>query len=75
MPKKPDPDRQILNGVEAAWYLGLSWNTLRVLFRNGDIPGRKVSHNKHLFHKADLDDYVRQKNDRVALARRILHSV
>jgi len=51
-----------LNVVEAAAILGVHWETVKRLCREGRIPAEKV-HNTWLIHKDKLDRFAATYND------------
>lgn len=55
-------DKQILNVVEAAAFLGLSAFTVREYAKRGTIPARKVG-KMWRFYRDDLAAMVRMKED------------
>jgi excisionase family DNA binding protein len=57
-----EPSEKLLNRVEAAWYLGVTTNTLRTwATRKRDVlPYRRVGH-KVQYSKKDLDNYIRTR--------------
>jgi excisionase family DNA binding protein len=53
IPKKPDPDKEILTPGEACWFIGRSWNTVRALVKAGVIPAKKMG-KRYLFLKSEV---------------------
>ena len=51
-----------LNVVEAAKVLGVHWETVKRLCREGRIPAEKV-HNTWLIHKDKLEQFAATYND------------
>lgn len=51
-----------LNVVEAAAILGVHWETVKRLCREGRIPAEKV-HNTWLIHKDKLEQFAATYND------------
>ncbi len=49
---------EYLDVIEAAKMLGVHWETVKRLCREGQIPAQKV-HNKWLIHKQDLDKFTK----------------
>lgn len=56
-PKKPDQDRTIYSPAEACYYIGLSWNTLRTLIREGEIRAVRLKR-RYLIPKEAIDAYM-----------------
>ena len=54
--------KDYLNVVEAADVLGVHWETVKRLCREGKIPAEKV-HNTWLIAKKDLADFAATYND------------
>ena len=49
---------EYLDVVETAKLLGVHWETVKRLCREGNIPAQKV-HNKWLIHKRDIDAFAK----------------
>jgi len=54
--------RDYLSVVEAADVLGVHWETVKRLCREGRIPAEKV-HNKWLIHKDNLREFATNYNE------------
>ena len=52
---------EYLDVVEAAKLLGVHWETVKRLCREGNIRAQKV-HNKWLIHKRDIDAFAQVYN-------------
>jgi excisionase family DNA binding protein len=55
-------DKEVLNTVEAAAFLGVSAFTIREYAKKGMIPARKVG-KRWFFYKPDLVAWIRGKED------------
>ena len=55
--------RDYLSVVEAADILGVHWETVKRLCREGHIPAEKV-HNKWLIHQDNLHEFAENYNER-----------
>jgi excisionase family DNA binding protein len=51
--KHPEATKEILTSSEVCGYLNLSWNTVKKLVREGNIPVTKVGR-RYLFVKEEL---------------------
>lgn len=58
--KKPETtiERQTLSGQEAARYLGVGYNTLKRLVKEGEIRCRTIGTRAYLFSRKELDRWI-----------------
>jgi len=57
IPKTPSVDKRIFSPGEACGYVGLSWNTLKSLVRNGEIYAKRIGR-RYLIPKSALDEWL-----------------
>jgi excisionase family DNA binding protein len=55
--QKPEEGRTIFSPGEACYYMGLSWNTLKKLIREGEIRVVRVGR-KYLIPKDAIDSFI-----------------
>jgi excisionase family DNA binding protein len=62
----PHPDKDVFKASEACGHLGLCWNTVKKLIKEGEISpteikqGRRV---RYLFTRENLNEYLRHNDD------------
>lgn len=57
IPREPRKDKTIFSPAEACYYMGLSWNTLRKLIREGEIRAVRLKR-KYLIPKEAIDEFM-----------------
>jgi excisionase family DNA binding protein len=64
--KKPDLDKTVFSAGEACWYIGICWDTLLKLIRNGEIMYRQIGR-RYLIGKNACDSYMAQDSTKARL--------
>ncbi|MBF0320726.1 MAG: helix-turn-helix domain-containing protein [Nitrospirae bacterium] len=64
--KIPDKDKAVLSAGEACGYLGLSWNSLKILVRSGEVRAKRVGM-RYIFTRAAIDDYLNEEDTRAKI--------
>jgi excisionase family DNA binding protein len=59
----PENSAEYLNYTESTKYLGISKPTFSKLRKEGKIPCYRVSENRVIFSKKDLDNYITEKKE------------
>lgn len=59
----PHPDKTVFSPAEACGYMGVCWNTLKTLIRNGDISCRRIGR-RYLITRAAIDEYLNEEKTR-----------
>lgn len=59
--KIPDPNKAVFNASEACGYMGICWNTLKSLIKNGEIRVIKIGR-RYLIPKINIDHYLNRES-------------
>jgi len=51
------PQAELLTSKDVCKHLGITWQTLRRLIRNGDIPALRLGHRTYRFESEAIDLY------------------
>ncbi len=68
-PRKPDPDKTILDSAETCWLLGITYKTLVEWIESRGLPSKNLGTAKrahYLFFKPDIEQWSRDQNKIIA---------
>ena len=69
-PRKPDPDKTILDSAEACWLLGVTYKTLIGWIEQRGLPAKNVGTKKrahYIFFKVDVEEWSRDTDKQRAV--------